>query len=182
MKELSLHILDIFYNSLAAGADLIRVKLTEDTAKRLMNLRMVDNGKGMEKDFASNVTNPFSTTRTTRRVGMGLALLEQLAITCSGRLKVRSRLGIGTVIDATFDRDSIDLLPLGDMVGTVIAMVLSLGEDGNLVYIHRLDEDEVELDTREIRKILGEDVPIESPEVLHFIEDYLNEAYEFVRT
>lgn len=178
MKELSLNILDIAMNSVKAEADLIRIDL--DETESLMTIKISDNGCGMEEDFLQKVTDPWSTTRTTRRVGMGIPFLKLAAEQTGGSFSISSvpkRLSSqhGTTTCAVFDKTSIDYTPLGDIVSTITTLI-----QGNpmihWVFTHKINAKEVSLDTDELRSVLG-DVGLDNIEVLMWITDYLKESY-----
>lgn len=174
MKELSLHILDIAKNSVKAKATLIEIIVDEDTNKNLLTIEIKDNGCGMSKEFLQTVKDPFSTTRTTRKVGMGISLFEAAAVQCGGKLDITSEVGVGTTLTTTFELDSIDRAPLGDMAGTMVTLI-SGSPSIDFMYKHTKDNKEFVLDTREVRQILGE-VTLDMPDVLMWIEEYINEG------
>lgn len=176
MKELSLNILDIAENSVKARASLTQILLSE-TANTL-TLTIVDDGCGMDADTVKRVTDPFYTTRTTRSVGLGLPLLKLEAEMTDGSLNVTSRHETefpddhGTTVTAVFHTDHIDCPPLGDVVATVTTLIQG-HPDTNFLFRHEREGRElVELDTRELRQVL-EDVPLDSYEVLQWIEGFL---------
>ncbi len=173
MKELSLHILDIFYNSLSAKASLIKVGVDINTKEDILTIKIVDNGCGMDKEFLKNVLNPFTTTRTTRKVGLGLPLFESGALRCEGTFKVWSRKNVGTRVKATYQNSHIDKPPLGNMVDTIISMTMALSKEVNLLYIQTLDDEKFSFDTREIRQILTEEVSLTQPDVMLWIKEYV---------
>ncbi len=174
MKELSLHILDIAKNSVKAKATLIEIIVEEDISKNLLTIEIKDNGCGMSKEFLQTVKDPFSTTRTTRKVGMGISLFEAAAVQCGGKLDITSEVGVGTTLTTTFELDSIDRAPLGDMAGTMVTLI-SGSPSIDFMYKHTKDNKEFILDTREVRQILGE-VTLDMPDVLMWIEGYINEG------
>ena len=180
MKELSLNILDIAENSVKAGAALVTLTLTETPEVR--TLCIADNGCGMPPEMVRQVTDPFCTTRTTRKVGMGLPLLKLAAEQTGGHLTVTSRTREadpehhGTEVQAVFDPRHIDCVPLGNVTETLVTLIQGHPET-DFVWLHRLSpEKTVRLDTRELRQVLGE-VPLNSFEVLQWIRDYLDEQY-----
>lgn len=173
MKELSLHILDLIQNSITANATLITIDIVEDCATDRLTISIADNGKGMSADFLKRVRDPFTTTRTTRPVGMGISLFESAAVACDGSLDVQSALGEGTTITATFRRSHIDRAPIGDMGETMVSLLLT-NPDIDFVYNHRVDEKKLCLDTRQLREVMG-DVPLSSIDVLQWIKDYIDE-------
>jgi len=173
MKELSLHVLDIVQNSVSAGATLIEINITEDIADDLMTIEIKDNGRGMDENALKKVKDPFFTTRTTRKVGLGVPLFEQAAKCCGGELDILSRAGEGTSIRASFIRSHIDRAPLGSMADTMV-LLAAANPELDFVYRHRVDGQEFVLDTREIKKTL-EDVPISHPMVLDWIKNFVND-------
>ncbi len=174
MKELSLHILDIAKNSVKAEADRILIMINEDSKKNLLEIIIEDNGCGMSEEFLKSVKDPFSTTRTTRKVGMGIPLFEAAAVQCGGRLDITSRIGEGTKVYTSFELRSIDRAPLGDMAGTMTTLI-SGSAHINFIYIHTKDGKEFRLDTNELKEVLG-DVPLDLPEVIMWIDGYIKEG------
>ncbi len=181
MKELSLNILDIAQNSIKADASLVEILLTERDG--WLTLKIGDNGCGMSPGFVREVCDPFRTTRTTRKVGMGLPLLKLAAEQAGGQLSVESTeraadpLHGGTAVTATFDMSSIDFTPIGDVVSTVILLIQG-SPDIDFLFIHdRGGGRRVELDTRQMRQILGPDVPLNTFEVLEWARASLLEQY-----
>lgn len=186
MKELSLHILDIVQNSLKAHATLIKIIIIEDFRTDRLIIDIEDNGKGMNQDLLNTVTDPFVTTRDTRRVGLGISLLKATAEQCEGSLTVESEEGKGTRIYATFQHSHIDRAPLGSMEDTLVTLLITNEEVSNThsdtetveyVYEHRVNDQSFVFDTREVKKIL-EGTPINDLEVLEWIKDYLKENLE----
>ena len=176
MKELALYILDIFYNSAAADAALIRIAVKEDSNRNLFSVKVTDNGCGIDRTLLKKVKDPFVTTRTTRKVGMGIPLLTQAAEQSGGNLVILSKKDFGTTLTANFELDHVDRPPLGDMVSSLLAMILSLDEK-NLIYTHSIDGIKITFDTREIREIIGSAVSLSSPEEFKWIKEYLTELY-----
>lgn len=173
MKELSLNILDIAKNSVKAGASLIGIFLDEKDGWRTLTIE--DNGCGMSPEFLANVTDPFTTTRTTRPVGMGLPLLKLAAEQTGGELTITSSQGEdhGTKVIATFRIDHLDCVPVGDYAGTMVALIQG-SPDIDFEFRYRTASGVIELSTAEMREILG-GVPLDTPEVLAWIEGALNE-------
>ena len=176
MKELSLNILDIAKNSVKAGASLIRISIDEQDGWRTLTIE--DNGCGMSPDFLARVTDPFTTTRTTRPVGMGLPLLKLAAEQTGGELRITSTQGEhhGTSVCATFRIDHLDCVPVGDYAGTMVALIQG-SPDIDFEFRFRRESGEIELSTAEMREILG-GVPLDTPEVLQWIEGALNDPEE----
>ncbi|MDW7671149.1 MAG: ATP-binding protein [Bacillota bacterium] len=176
MKELALHILDIVQNSIVAKAALIQIEIEENTDSDLLKIDIIDDGHGMDEELLRRVTDPFTTTRTTRRVGLGLPLLKQAAEECNGGLQIHSRLNEGTTVNIWFQHSHIDRVPLGDMVETIITLLLN-GNHFDLHYKHRVNQKEMSFDTREIREILG-DVPFSHPDVISWVKRSLQDEIE----
>lgn len=172
MEELSLHILDLFQNSLVAGASRVEIVITENLEQDYFLLEINDNGKGMEREFVAKVLNPFTTTRTTRRVGMGLSLLEMAARQCNGRIEIDSEPGKGTRVRVIFQHSHWDRAPLGNIKDTLVA-IISANPQLHLVYRHQVNERSFSLDTAEVKAILGEELSLNNLNVLSWLEDYL---------
>lgn len=176
MEDLSLHILDIVENAIQAGARSIKITIDEDLGQDLMRIVIEDDGKGMERKFLEKAFDPFVTTRTTRRVGLGLPLFHQAARMTGGEAKIESKPGRGTKVSATFQHSHIDRKPLGDMSQTL--MTLIAGSPGlEFRYEHRRDGNQYELDTSRIKEAL-EGIPINNPEVLSFIKEDLTKGLQ----
>ena len=176
MRELSLNVLDIAQNSIAAGATLVTVEVTEDTTADRMAIRVEDNGRGMTAEQVRRVQDPFYTTRTTRKVGMGVPLFRMAAEMAGGGLTIRSVPGEGTRVEAEFVRSHIDRMPLGDMVDTMVTLI-RMNPQMDFLYRRQLDGREMAVDTRELRGVLG-DVPLNEPDVMDWIRDYIAEQTE----
>ena len=173
MRELSLNILDIAQNSIAAGASLITIEIAENTQAGELTITVGDNGCGMTEEQLKNVLDPFFTTRTTRKVGMGIPLFKLAAEQTGGSLKIESEKGKGTTTSAVFKTDSIDFTPLGDVTSTV-TILISMNTDRDFIYTRRLDGEGFELSTVQLKEIL-EGVPLSEPEVVQWMKDYINE-------
>lgn len=182
MKELSLNILDITQNSLSAGASLVCISLIED-ANSILTLKISDNGKGMSEEIVKGVTNPFYTTRTTRKVGLGLPLLKLAANQAQGDIDIVSKVedGVtpdhGTTVTATFNTKSIDFTPIGDMVSTLCTLIQG-NDKVDFEYIHKTPAGQVTLSTNQMRQMLGADIPLSSFEVIDWVKEYLSEQYD----
>lgn len=171
MKELSLNILDIAQNSVTARATRIEITVAE-TAEKL-TITVSDNGCGMSPEFVERVTDPFTTTRTTRKVGLGIPLLMMEAQMAGGDLTIESEEGVGTTTCAWFDPGNIDMPPLGDLISTIITLIQG-SPDIDLVFTHSIGEESYVLDTGEIREIMG-GISLAEPEILNWLTDYLRE-------
>ena len=174
MEDISLHILDIAENALKASATRIEISVIEDVRHDLLKIQILDNGSGMDEKMVQTVTDPFVTTRTERRVGLGLPLLAESARMAGGDIKIKSDPGKVTSIEADFVYSHIDRKPLGDMVRTM--MVLIAGNSGvDFSYHHQKEERCYCLDTTELRETL-EEIPINHPEVIKLIKKDLEEG------
>lgn len=172
MKELSLHILDIAQNSISAGCMCLDLSLVDDQGE--LTLTIADDGCGMPPEFLAAVTDPFTTTRTTRKVGLGLPLLRLAAEQTGGSLSIKSEVGKGTTVKAVFRSDNIDCPPLGDMAGTV-SLLAQGAPDVELTYTHSLNGASFTFDTREMRAVLGPEVSLAEPEVAVWMKEYIAE-------
>ena len=173
MQELSLNVLDVAENSVRANASLVEITVEEDTAADRLAIVIRDNGRGMTPEQVQTVIDPFYTTRTTRKVGLGVPFFRMAAQLSGGDLTIQSRVGEGTAVTATFGLTSIDRMPLGDINGT-IATLVQCNPGIDWLYTRRKDGREMVMDTRQFREVL-EDMPLDSPEVLGFLRDYLAE-------
>lgn len=156
MKELSLNILDIVQNSIRAGAGRIEIEISESEKDNLYTISITDNGSGIPEDILKNVTDPFVTTRTERKIGLGLPLLKYHAEMAGGYLKIISEQGKGTKVEADFKRNHIDRQPLGDIIG-VLKILMAANPDKDIVYRHVSDNGEYLFSSEETRKFLEVD-------------------------
>ena len=173
MEELSLHLLDLIQNSVKAGASLIEIIITEKAG--LLTIELNDNGCGMSEEFLQRVESPFTTTRTTRKVGLGIPLFKQAALMAGGDFGIISRQGEGTRIKASFEINNIDRAPMGDLAGTILGQLLSTPVTPDYRLLYAVEDASFEFDTREIRRQL-EGVPLDAPDVIAWMKDYLEEA------
>ena len=176
MLELSLHVLDIVNNSIKANAETVKIEIDEQIKKNLLTISIEDDGCGMDEEFLRNVKDPFRTTRTTRKVGMGLSLFEAAAVATGGWLKIESEKNVGTKVIATFTHDHIDRQPIGDMAQTILTLI-SGNESVDFLYHHIKDDKEFIFDTKEIKKILG-DISFNNPEITLWLSEYIKEGLD----
>ena len=179
MRELSLNVMDIAQNSISAGASLITITVEEDRGLDELSISIGDNGRGMTPEQVEHVTDPFFTTRTTRSVGLGVPLFKMEAEMTGGRFSIESTVGVGTTTTAVFKPSSVDMIPLGDINGTV-SMLVMMNPDLDFLYTRGFKPEEGErrefaLDTRELRTVLGEDVPLNLPDVTQWVNEFLSE-------
>ena len=178
MRELSLNILDIAQNSIAANASLIRIEVAEDTEKGEMRIVIGDNGQGMTPEQTQRVTDPFYTTRTTRKVGMGTSLFKMAAEMTGGTFNLKSQANEGTKVTAVFKTRSVDFTPLGDMNST-ISLLIAMNLHIDFIYRHSVDGKAFTLQTTELKQILG-DVPLSEPDVVEWIKSYVGEQTQII--
>ncbi len=174
MRELSLHLLDIAENGVSAGAQNITITIVEDLRTDRLKLAVEDDGRGMDAAMVEQVTNPFVTTRTTRKVGLGIPLLKLAAEMCNGGLTVESTPGVGTTVNVDFQRSHIDRMPLGDVAGTMLTLLVGWPQV-HWVLRYRVDDEEFVFDDAPIKEELG-DLPLSDPEVLKFLRGALREG------
>ncbi|MCA1917797.1 MAG: ATP-binding protein [Flavobacterium piscis] len=175
MDDLSLHILDIAENSINAGAKNIDIKILEDTKQDLLMIEIKDDGKGMDKEILEEVTNPFVTTRTTRKVGLGIPLLKLAAENCDGGLEIKSEKGKGTTVSVTFKLSHIDRQPLGDIIGTIISLLANENKV-DIVFSHKKDGNIFEFDSKDFKAAL-KDLGVEESSFISIANKYLKKNY-----
>lgn len=173
MRELSLNVLDIAQNSVRAEASLIKIELKENTETNTLEISVSDDGKGMTPEQLERVRDPFFTTRTTRKVGMGIPLFRMAAEMTGGSFHIESTVGKGTKTSALFRTDHLDFTPIGDMCSTVI-MLITMNLHIDFVYVRQINENSFTLDTRQLKEILG-DVPLNEPSITAWLKDYITE-------
>ncbi|MBS7262118.1 MAG: ATP-binding protein [Eubacteriales bacterium] len=171
MNEISLHVLDIIQNSIKAGADLIVIVIEFDGER--LTVTITDNGCGMDAETAARVTDPFVTSRTTRRVGLGIPLFKASAEATGGSLTVRSEKGVGTVVQAIFYYGHIDCPPLGSMTQTIVSQIVC-HTDVDFAYSFVTPRGRMDFSTREVRQVLGDDVPLDTPEVVVWMRESID--------
>ena len=171
MKELSLNILDIVENSTKAKAETVEITIIDKNKD--FSITIKDDGCGMNEATLLSVSDPFYTTRTTRKVGMGIPLFKLAAEMTGGSLEIESEVGVGTRVRAYFKTDHLDFTPIGDMTSTVISLV-TMNLHMDFIYRRKLDSKEFTVDTRQLKEILG-DVPLNEPSIAMWITQYINE-------
>lgn len=178
MRELSLHILDIAQNSVAAGAKNINIKIRADTVKNILAITVTDDGCGMDKELLGKAADPFTTTRKTRKIGLGLPLFKMAALISDGGFDIKSIKGGGTAVSASFRLDHIDRMPLGDLGETMLALITG-SPAIDFVLDYGVDTRGFVLDTREIKASL-DGVPADTPEIAVFLKQYISENIALV--
>jgi hypothetical protein len=157
----------------------VEIEIREKIEKNVLEICVKDDGRGMNAETLAKVTNPFYTSRTTRRVGLGIPMIKSAAENCDGKFKMTSEIGSGTILEASFRYDHIDRAPIGNIVDTVVTAVISDIEI-DFIYRHWINEKCFILDTREIKKILG-DVPLNNIDVICWIRDYVRDGLINIR-
>ncbi len=171
MDEISLNILDIVQNSIKANASSVSISIDIDRRKDLISIAIEDNGQGMSKEQLEKVDDPFYTSRTTRKVGLGIPFFKHAALSTEGKFNIDSKLGRGTLVKADFVLSHIDRMPLGNIVET-IHLLITMQQNIHFLYTYKLDEEVFILDTNNLQSILG-DIPFNVPEISNFIKEYL---------
>lgn len=177
MRELSINVLDIVQNSIAANASLIEVHILEDNSKDILTIKISDNGFGMTKEQLSKVDDPFFTTRTTRKIGLGVPLFKMSSELTGGKFSIQSNFGKGTTVTASFFMSHLDIVPLGDMNST-ISLLIRCNPNKDFVFKRVRGENSFSLDTRDLRKTLENEVPLDNKEVIDWINEFLKEQTE----
>lgn len=173
MKDLSMHIMDIIQNSVRAEASLVELDIVEDPPNDLYSMSISDDGCGMSPQMMERVTDPFFTTRTTRKVGLGLALLKQNAERTGGSMTISSEQGKGTIVKVLFSYSNIDRPVLGDIAGALVLMVSS-NPDMDFVYSHVTPVGEYVFDTRDVKQVL-EEVSVSDPQIMTYLKELIRE-------
>lgn len=179
MREIALHILDIAENSVAAGASQVLITVVEDVQGDRLRVVVTDDGRGMDKDLLARVTNPFVTSRTTRKVGLGIPLLKAAAEACNGYLQITSAVGKGTHLEVEFQRSHIDRMPLGELAGTVLTLVVG-HPNVHWVFDYRVADANFVFDDEPIKREL-DGVPLTEPAILAFVREMLREGVDTVQ-
>lgn len=181
MKEISLHLLDIAENSIAAGATNIRISVKEDLPNDRLSACVEDDGKGMDEETVKKVIDPFVTSRTTRKVGLGIPLLKEAAEACNGKLVIQSTPGKGTRVTVDFQYNHIDRMPLGDLAGTWLTLLIA-NPDVDWIFEHQgtlpgsnQENSRFYFDSKLIKKELA-GIPLSEPDVISFLKEYFNEG------
>ena len=174
MKDLSLYTLDLVQNSLRAEANFVQITVKDSIRRNRLEIIIEDNGFGMDSALLSKVTEPFVTTRTTRQTGMGIPLFKMAVELTGGTFRIDSTPGKGTTLRGVFVRSHIDMPPLGDMSETIVTLVQG-SPDVDFLYTYETDEQTSRFDTKEIKETL-EDIPINTPDVLNWIREHLQET------
>ena len=178
MDDICAHITDIAANAISAEAKKVFVFLEKSIINNRLYLKVSDNGKGMDEETVKRVIDPFFSTKTGRKVGLGIPLLKGTAETCGGHFSLNSSPGVGTEIEVSFLLDHPDLPPLGKLKDNILMLVVSNPEI-NYSFNIKTDDNDFLFDTKEINNML-DGLPINNPEVIKFLTIYLDENLEFI--
>jgi hypothetical protein len=174
LREMSLHIMDIIENGIAAQADLVTLSIVEDRKDNSLRITITDNGRGIPAETLDKVLDPFYTTRKTRDVGLGLSLFRETSKRCDGNFDIISTVGKGTRVEASFRIDHIDLPPMGELSMSLTALIMG-NPDVDFDYTHVVDGEIFHLDTRQVKDEL-EGLEINHPQVIQYIADVMRES------
>ena len=173
MKDLSMHIMDIIQNSIVANASTVEINIIENLVDDSFTIIIKDDGKGMDSEMVKNVTDPYCTSRTTRKVGLGIPLLKQNAEQTGGELTIQSEVGKGTILNARFTHSSIDRQPLGDIAGTIV-LTASANPTLDFIYTHTINKKTYCFDTREVKEAL-DGIPISNLQIIKYLREMIEE-------
>jgi len=176
LEDLSLHILDIVENAISAKAKKVDILVMEEPGKDQLTIEIKDDGMGMDEEIAQKAVDPFFTTRSSRRVGLGLSLMAQATQEAGGSFRIESEPGRGTKVTATFQYHHIDRKPLGNMIETMMTLLLG-NPDLEITYTHKKNEKSYRLDSL-VLKHQFKDRPLIDPEVIQWVKMHLREGLE----
>lgn len=174
MNELSLHILDIVQNSIKANAKLVEIIINEQDKNDSYTVTIIDDGHGMDEKTLTEVSDPFFTTRTTRKVGMGTSLFKMAAELCEGFFTIESTVDVGTKVIASFKKSHIDRAPLGAIAETITILILN-DKDIDVFYKHIINDKEYVFDTREVRLVL-DGIPFTDYSVIEWVKNNIKDG------
>jgi hypothetical protein len=175
MQDLSMQFSEIIVNSLNADSSLITILIEDSETKDKIIFEVIDNGRGMTKEFLEKLTDPFQSTRKVRKIGLGTAFFKEMCDQCEGEFKVESKVGKGSTVSTYVRKTNIDVPPMGDIPGMMMAMLTNT-KDVNIDFTYKSDVGTFHLNTKEIQNILGDDVKITDPNILVWIKEYMSEG------
>jgi len=180
VRELALHLMDIAENSVAAQAKTVHLEVEEETSADRLWMCVRDDGRGMDAEMVRRVVDPFVTSRTTRKVGLGIPLLKAAAEACNGFLEIQSQPGVGTELQVQFQRSHIDRMPLGDVAATMIALLVAHPEI-HWIFRYKVDGAEFLFDDAPVKEVLG-DMPLTEPDILAYLRETIESGVREVHT
>ena len=176
MEDLAMHLLEILMNSVKAGARTLTLKIYDSWTDNVIRMTIIDDGCGMSEEMASRAADPFTTSRTTRKIGMGLAFMKGLTETCNGSFELKSQVGVGTEVIAEVEKECIDTPPLGDL-GEISMETIQANPDIDYILEYTTDSNQFVFTSMEVRKEL-DGVSLMEPEILLWIKEYINQGIE----
>jgi anti-sigma regulatory factor (Ser/Thr protein kinase) len=176
LEDLSLHILDIVENAISAKAKKIEIWVVEEPGEDRLTIEIKDDGIGMDEEVSQKAVDPFFTTRSSRRVGLGLSLMAQAAQEAGGSLRVEPKLGKGTKVMATFQYHHIDRKPLGSMVETMMTLLLG-NPELEIFYTHQKEGKSYVLSSSWLKNRF-KDRSLIDPEIIQWVKTHLKEGLE----
>jgi anti-sigma regulatory factor (Ser/Thr protein kinase) len=180
LRELALHILDIAENSISANATCIKIIIIENISEDILKIIIEDNGKGMDEVTLKRIIDPFVTSRTTRKVGLGIPFFKAAAEACEGTFDISSQPGKGTKVTAVFKHSHIDRMPLGDVVNTLMTLIIGT-PDIHWFFEYQMNEQVFIFDDEPI-KIVLDGLSLTEPSVMKFIRQTLINGVESVQS
>lgn len=174
MRDLCMHILDLVQNCVEAESTHIEIIVREDLKQNLLQIQVNDNGRGIPQKVLVDLTNPFTTSRITRKVGLGTSLLDMVCKQSGGSLKITSKVAVGTKVLATFKHDHLDRPPLGDLVDTIKVILIAYYQKVDFSFEYINGKNKFIFDSQEVKNILGDNSQLLAhQEILSWIEDFL---------
>lgn len=174
MPDIAMHLLDIAYNSIRALAKMIKITIHDSEKENHIEISVEDDGCGMDEEMTKNVVDPFFTTRTTRKVGLGIPLFKEGALATGGDFKITSKVGVGTITQASYVKNHWDTPPLGDLAETLVTLIQA-DDQIDFLFTYVSDNHQFCLDTKEIKVIL-DGVKINEPDIILWLKDYIKEG------
>ncbi|MDR2017276.1 MAG: ATP-binding protein [Syntrophobacterales bacterium] len=178
MEEICAHIMDIAANAVTAGATHVAIAISKDRKNNLLSIAFKDDGRGMNEEMVKKVIDPFFSTKKGKKVGLGIPLLKGTAETCGGKFSLTSKSGEGVDISVSFQLDHPDLPPLGNLKETILVLIMG-NQEVDFSFFYSVDGQTFSLHTREIRELIGA-VPINHPEIVKFLTEFLDEKLQFI--
>ncbi|MDR1006284.1 MAG: ATP-binding protein [Bacteroidales bacterium] len=179
MKDLSMHVLDLLANSTVVGSTRIDLNVKDSLKENVYSFEIIDNGKGMSPSLLAKVTDPYTTTRSTRKVGLGLPLVKMNCEQCNGGFDLKSELGAGTVLRFWFEHNNIDRPPLGDLADAIV-FTAAMNEQIRFVYTHTTDDGTYVFDTDEIKSVL-DGMSLNNADIIKALRDMINENLKEIK-
>ncbi|MGN0033899.1 MAG: ATP-binding protein [Candidatus Limimorpha sp.] len=179
MRELSLHVYDLLENSIAANATVIELIIKDSLKENIYSFTINDNGRGMSPDFLARVTDPWTTTRSTRKIGIGLPLIKMNSENCGGGMDIQSEPNVGTTLNFWFQHDHIDRPPMGDISGTIV-MLSSQYQNIRFIYRHITDVGEYTYDTDEVKEALG-GMSMQDITIMKYLREMIDENLKEIK-